>query len=236
MKTARIFKLTGIVLIGLLITTQAGATDNKLRVSEKAALTLTFDKPIIEFMAKATAEQIDANDILRIQKMTGQIDHIAITFTDKDAMDYILKFKSLDEQGLEEWMFSEGYLTSAPETKPSDITGVTAVTETVKRHPRTVKKSVTLTVDKPIIEYLSRIYSDQVQSDDIIRLQRLCGQIDHITVAFRDEDAVDYVLKFKCLDKKGLEDWMFNEGYLLSDPEPEATPIEPWMLDPGYLE
>jgi DNA helicase TIP49 (TBP-interacting protein) len=197
---------------------------------------LTIDKPIVEFMAKATVEQIDAKDIVRIQRMTGQIDHIVISFTDKDAMDYILKFKPLDEQGLEEWMFNEGYLSSVREADPAVVQDITASEKAAKFHRKTNKKSVTLTIDKPIIEYLSRIYGDQVHSDDIVRIQKLCGQIDHITVAFRDEDAVDYVLRFKCLDKRGLESWMFNSGYLVSEPEPEAAPIEPWMLDPKYLE
>ncbi|MCX6227396.1 MAG: hypothetical protein NTV01_22105 [Bacteroidia bacterium] len=236
MKTEKILKLMGIVLVSLVITTQANAIENKLRHTEKSALTLTIDKPIIEFMTKANSEQIDAKDIVRMQKMAGQIDHIAISFNDKDAMDYILKFKPLDEQGLEDWMFSEGYLTSAQEAKPAVVQDVPVGVEPVKRHNKAEKKSVNLTVDKPIIEYLARIYADQVHPDDIVRLQKICGQIDHITVTFRDEDAVDYVLRFKCLDKQGLENWMFNEGYLLSAPEPEPATIESWMLDSNYLE
>lgn len=100
------------------------------------------------------------------------------------------------------------------------------------------KKSVTLTVDKPIVEFISKIYEGQMNADDILRIQKMVSQIDHITVTFRDEDASDYVLKFKSLDEQGLEDWMFNEGYLNSAPEPEAESagIEPWMLNQEYLE
>jgi len=43
-------------------------------------------------MAKAYADQIDAKDIVRIQKVLGQIDHITISFCDKDACDYVLRF------------------------------------------------------------------------------------------------------------------------------------------------
>jgi hypothetical protein len=119
MKTSRILKLMGIVLMALALTAQVDAIDRTNHKAAKKAVTLTVDKPIIEFMAKAYADQIDAKDIIRMQKMLGQIDHITVTFRDADASDYVLKFKTLDEHGLEDWMFSEGYLTSDPEAEPA---------------------------------------------------------------------------------------------------------------------
>lgn len=121
MKTSRILKLMGVVLISLVLTTQANAIDRTHRNADKKAITLTVDKPIIEFMAKAYADQIDAKDIVRMQKMLGQIDHITISFRDEDASDYVLTFKSLDEQGLEDWMFNAGYLTSSPEPEAAPL-------------------------------------------------------------------------------------------------------------------
>jgi hypothetical protein len=115
MKISRILKLMWIVLIALVVTTQVEAIDRTHRVAEKKSIMLTVEKPVIEFMANAYAGQIDASDIVRMQKMLGQIDHITISFRDEDASDYVLTFKSLDKQGLEDWMFSEGYLTSTPE-------------------------------------------------------------------------------------------------------------------------
>lgn len=238
MKTIRILKLTGIILMGLILTAQVEAKESKIRLTEKRALTLTVDKPVIEFMAKAYSDQIDAKDIVRLQKVAGQIDHVVVNFRDENASDYVLTFKSLDESGLEAWMFNEGYLSSGPEALPASQTPTVAAEPVNRQLFKARKKSVALSVDTPIIEYLSRIYSDQIEADDIMRLQKLCRQIDHITITFRDEDAVDYVLKFKCLNDKELEDWMFNEGYLISKPEPEPEPIalEPWMLDIKYLE
>ncbi len=102
---------------------------------------------------------------------------------------------------------------------------------------RNDRKAVTLTVDTPIVEFISRIYDGQISGDDIVRIQKMVGQIDHITVTFRDNEASDYVLRFKSLDEQGLEDWMFSEGYLKSesDSEPATAAIEPWMLDQSYL-
>jgi hypothetical protein len=121
MKTSRILKLMGVVLISLVLTTQAKAIDRTHRNADKKAITLTVDKPIIEFMAKAYADQLDAKDIVRMQKMLGQIDHITVSFRDEDASDYVLKFKSLDEQGLENWMFNAGYLISSPEPEAAPL-------------------------------------------------------------------------------------------------------------------
>jgi len=115
---------------------------------------------------------------------------------------------------------------------------LTTQVEAVDRiNHKTAKKSVTLTLDKPILDFMVKAYADQnqIDSDDIVRMQKVLGQIDHITISFRDKDASDYVLTFKSLDDQGLEDWMFSEGYLTSEPEPEASAIEPWMLDPEYL-
>ena len=98
------------------------------------------------------------------------------------------------------------------------------------------KKPLTLTIDKPIIDYLSKIYINELDQADVVRLQRFLGEIDHITVSFKDEDTSDYVLKFKELDNQGLEQWMLDEGYLTKTAEPaEPSGVEPWMMDPDYL-
>lgn len=121
MKAFKILRLVGIVLIGLVLTTQVEAIDRTNRRVVKKAITLTIDKPIIEYLTKAYAEQIDAEDIVRMQKFLGQIDHITIAFSDEEASDYVLKFKSMDEKGLEQWMFDAGYLGSAPEPEVARI-------------------------------------------------------------------------------------------------------------------
>jgi len=121
MKTSRILKLMGIILVTLFLTVQAEANDRTYRKTAKKSVTLTLDKPVLDFMVKAYADQIDGNDIVRMQKVLGQIDHITISFRDQDASDYVLTFKSLDDQGLEDWMFNEGYLTSEPEPEPAAI-------------------------------------------------------------------------------------------------------------------
>lgn len=121
MKTTRILKLMGIVLIGLFLTTQVGANVRTKKVNEKKAIELTVDKPIIEFMAKAYADQIDAKDIVRMQKMLGQIDHITISFSDQDASDYVLKFKPINERQLEAWMFEAGYLSSDYQIEAANV-------------------------------------------------------------------------------------------------------------------
>ena len=195
--------------MGIVLTSQVEARESKLFSGSKKAVTLTVAKPAISYMAKAYADQVDAADIKRLQKVAGQIDRLSVSFLDTDASDYILQFSEAAEP-VSQKLF------------------------------KVKKKSVDLTLDTPIIEYLARIYADQVEADDIVRLQRMCRQIDHITVSFRDEEAADYVLRFPCLDEEGLENWMFNEGYLLSatEPEPEADsiPLEAWMLDAHYLE
>lgn len=116
MKTSRILKLMGIALMGLLMAAQVEATDRTNRKTVKKAVTLMIDQPIIEFVSKVYADQLEADDVVRVQKMLGQIDYVTITFSDKDACDYVLKFKPLDKLGLEDWMFKEGFLNSCPET------------------------------------------------------------------------------------------------------------------------
>jgi hypothetical protein len=238
MKTIQFLRLTGIVLVGLILTAQVDAVAGNVLLKEKNALILTVDKPVVEFMAKAYTDKITAKDIFRLQKVAGQIDQVVVTFRDQGASDYVLNFKPLDEQGLEAWMFDKGYLESAPETvSVPDVWSEPAATA-AKQWFKAKRKPINLSVDTPIIEYLSRIYADQIEADDILRLQKLCKEIDHVTVTFRDEDAADYVLNFKCLNDEELEDWMFIEGYLVSQPEPEPEPValEPWMLDINYLE
>ncbi len=103
-------------------------------------------------------------------------------------------------------------------------------------HRKSAKKTITLSVDKPVLEFMAKAYADQIDAKDIVRMQKVLGQIDHITISFRDADASDYVLTFKALDENGLEDWMFNEGYLVKTSEPEVAAIETWMMDPTYLD
>jgi len=116
MKTSRILKLMGVVLIGLFLTTQVDAKVSTRKDNAKKAIAMTIDKPMIEIMAKAYGKEIDAKDIVRLQKFLSQVDHITITFNDKDASDYVLKFKPIDEQELEAWMFDAGYLSSDYQT------------------------------------------------------------------------------------------------------------------------
>ena len=118
MKTTKILKLMGIVLIGLFLTTNLNANSRTNKSTGKKAITMTIDKPIIEFMVKAYADQLKADDIVRMQKILGQIDHVTVSFTDKTASDYILKFKPIDEQELEAWMFDAGYLSSDYQSEP----------------------------------------------------------------------------------------------------------------------
>jgi aminoglycoside phosphotransferase family enzyme len=233
MKTVKFLKQTGLILAGIILSAQAFAFTTTVRNTDKNALTLTMNKPVIEYLAKALVNPVDASDIVRMQRMAGQIDNVVVTFRDPEASTYVLKFQDLTEMGLEAWMFSEGYLGEAP-----DMTGVAAdiPSAVAGSHKKTVKNSVTLTVDQPVIEYLARIYADEMDAGDIRRIQKMCCQIDHITVVFKDEEAADYVLKFKQLDKKGLEQWMFDGGYLLSSVAPEDMVIESWMTDSNYLE
>jgi hypothetical protein len=121
MKISRIARLMGIVLIGLLLTAEAGAMDRTRHQAAKKAVTLSMDKPLIEFVAKAYADQMNSDDIARVQKILGQIDHITITFNDKEASDYVIRFKPLDERGLEEWMFNAGYLLSSNDTEAASL-------------------------------------------------------------------------------------------------------------------
>ncbi len=99
---------------------------------------------------------------------------------------------------------------------------------------RNHKKSVVLNMDKPIIDYLAKILGDQMEADDVYRVQRFLGKIDHVTISFTDEDAEDYVLVFKELNDQQLEAWMFEEGYLTE--AVESLPVEPWMTDLSYLQ
>ena len=121
MKTTRIIKLIGIVLIGLFLTTQVEAKARTAKEGEKKAIEMTIDKPILDFIANIYGNQIDAEDIVRIQKMLGQVDHITISFRDEDASDYVLKFKPLDEKQLEAWLFDEGYLSSDYQNEAANV-------------------------------------------------------------------------------------------------------------------
>lgn len=96
------------------------------------------------------------------------------------------------------------------------------------------KKPIVLNIDQPIIDYLAKIYDNQLNSDNIYRVQKFLDQIDNITITFKDDDAADYVLIFRELDQPGLEQWMFDEGYLTDSGE--SHPVESWMQDPSYLE
>ncbi len=215
MKTLKILKLTGIILLGLGFTAQVEANDSSAPKSAKNVITLTVDQPIIEYMAKAVADQVDANDVMRMKNMAMQIDHLTISFRDETAADYVLKFKPIDEQGLETWMFNAGYLNSSVSTESAPLKDISAKIQYANQwNLKPAKKGINLTIDKPIIDYLTRLYDDQIDAGQILRLQKMCDQIDHITVSFTDKKAYDYVLKFKELDNQQLKEWMFNEGII----------------------
>jgi len=112
MKSGRVFKLMGIVLMGLFLTVQVEAGIFAKKTPGKKAIEMSIDKPMIELMAKAYGKSIDAGDIIRLQKMLNQVDHVTIKFKDKEASDYVLKFKQINAQELEAWMFEAGYLSS----------------------------------------------------------------------------------------------------------------------------
>jgi len=115
MKTSKILNLAGIVLIGLFIGINVDASPRDSKSSTRKSVTLKIDKPILDFFATAFKSQIDANDIVRVQKMLSQVDNITISFTDKDASDYQLKFANMDEASLTKWMIEQGYLPSTSE-------------------------------------------------------------------------------------------------------------------------
>ncbi len=235
MKTMKILKLTGIILLGLALTSQVEASVSSAPKSAKNVITLTVDRPVIEYMAKAATDKIEANDIYRMQKMAFQIDHLTISFLDPDASDYILRFKPQDEQGLEAWMFNEGYLKSTSANDVSPMSEISARIESINhRYAKSSKQDITLTLDKPIIDFLIKLYDNQINSKQIVRLQKMCNKIDHVTVSFLDKNASDYVLKFKQLDNHGLEEWMFNEGYIIADPEADAIAADDVTLEPLF--
>jgi len=110
MKTVKILKLTGILLIGIFLTTPVDALNSGKRSDDKKAIVLTLSKPIMNLVANTFAGKLDSNEIMRIQKMLGQIDHVTIAFRDENASDYLLKIEPMDDQELEAWMFDQGYL------------------------------------------------------------------------------------------------------------------------------
>lgn len=232
MKAIKTLKLTGILLLGVVLTNPLEASISSAPKSTKNVITLTVDKPVIEYMAKTAADQIEAADIYRMQKMAFQIDHLTISFADPDASDYVFRFKPIDEQGLEAWMFSEGYLKSAPENDAAPLKDISA---RIERNNNSIfkaaKRDITLTLDKPIIDFLIKIYDNQMNAGQIVRLQKLCSKIDHVTVSFIDKTASDYVLKFKQLDNQGLEEWMFREGYIIASPEVEEASTGTMTMD-----
>jgi hypothetical protein len=114
------------------------------------------------------------------------------------------------------------------------LAGVTMQADALNgKNRRTEKKSVTLKVDTPLIDYISKIYAADLQTEDVYRVQRFLGEVDHVTISFKDEDAADYVLYFKELDKPALEKWMVDKGYLGN--EKVISSVEPWMTDADYL-
>lgn len=232
MKTSGILKLAGVVLIGLTLTAQVNANERRNNQPAKKALNLQVDKPLVEYLAKASESELDAKDIVRMQKSLSKIDHVTVSFLDKDASDYILKFKPLDVNGLEVWMFDEGYLGSSPanhsvgSTVPAEEGR--SVGQGSSHHKR---KSIPLSIDRPLIGFLSHAFAGRLDAADIMRIQKVVGQVDHVTVSFIDADAPDYVLNFRSMDEKELESWMFDEGYLYSAPESRPTPEVPWMSE-----
>lgn len=229
MKTSRISKLMVMILIGLVLSVQAKAIDRSPVHASKKTIALSVDKPILEFVAKAFTDSADARDITRMQKMLGQIDYVTVSFRDEDAADYVLKFKTMDEKSLVAWMLDEGYLKTVPETVLNASLVPAVPARNAVSNWFAPKKSVNLTIDKPLVDFIAHAYADQIDASDIVRVQKMAGQVDHITVTFTDRDAADYVLTFKSLTEKELETWMFNEGYLYAAPEDVIITVVPWM-------
>lgn len=115
MKTKRLITILAILVFGLGMTANAGTADEKSRAKDKKPLTFVIDKPILDYLAKYYADELDANDIIRVQKVLCKVDHITVTFTEQDAPDYVFYFKDLDQSELEAWMFNAGYLTKDTE-------------------------------------------------------------------------------------------------------------------------
>ena len=121
MKTTRILKVMGIVLLGMFLTMQVHAIDPANRLTDKKAITKTVDKQVLKFIERVFDHQIKSNDIVGIRKMLDQIDHVTISFRDEDVSDYVLKFKPMDERQLEVLMFDEGYLSSDYKNGPEIV-------------------------------------------------------------------------------------------------------------------
>jgi len=121
MKTTRILKVMGIVLLGMFLTMQVHAIDPANRLTDKKAITKTVDKQVLKFIERVFDHQIKSNDIVGIRKMLDQIDHVTISFRDKDVSDYVLNFKPMDERQLEVLMFDEGYLSSDYKNGPEIV-------------------------------------------------------------------------------------------------------------------
>ena len=115
MKTKQVITILAILILGLGMTANAGTENTKIRAKEKKPYTFVIDKPILDFLAKYYAEELDADDIVRVQKVLCKVDHITVSFTERDVPDYVFYFKDLDESELEAWMFNAGYLSEDPE-------------------------------------------------------------------------------------------------------------------------
>ena len=115
MKTKQLIAILAILILGLGMTANAGTDDTKSRAKEKKPYTFVIDKPILDFLAKYYADELDAADIIRVQKVLCKVDHITVSFTERDVPDYVFYFKDLDESELESWMFNAGYLSEDPE-------------------------------------------------------------------------------------------------------------------------
>ena len=115
MKTKQVIAILAILILGLGMTANAATENTKIRAKEKKPYTFVIDKPILDFLAKYYAEELDADDIVRVQKVLCKVDHITVSFTERDVPDYVFYFKDLDESELEAWMFNAGYLSEDPE-------------------------------------------------------------------------------------------------------------------------
>ncbi len=113
--------------------------------------------------------------------------------------------------------------------------GLTAnATNGYDKRPDKTKKAIAFNIDKPIIDFMAKYYTDEIDAGDIIRIQKILSKVDHVTVTFTEADAPDYVFYFKEMDESSLEQWMFDAGYLEEDTEVQS--LEPWMMDAEYLE
>ena len=113
MKTVKILSLTGMMLMAFCLAAPVKAGEGVAKDVAKKTISINLEKPIIDYIASACEKPLDAKDIIRMQKVLDQVDHVTISFTDQEAADYQLSFDELDAEAMERWMFEQGYSVTA---------------------------------------------------------------------------------------------------------------------------